>query len=220
MNKNLSMLLILWNVVLSALLGWSLLRSPEAATTEPTEQEEALYTPLPMERDSSALKDARIAYFFMDSVQQRFELVKEQGDRYRNEGRKLEGDLQNEMGKAQKRYQELMAKDQTYSTKTQVMQDEQELQGLVTKIQEMQARSEERLARMEVEMLSSISGEIMDFLAEYNKTAGFDYILSVQSGGQIWVGNKDLDVTQDVINGLNQRHRANKSATAPTTTKK
>jgi outer membrane protein len=211
MNKNLSLLLILWNVVLSAVLGWSLLRSPQAGEIVEASTEETEFTPIVVDRDSTALKDARIAYFFMDSVQQRFELVKEQGDRYRTEGRKLESDLQNEMGKAQKRYQELMAKDQTYSTKTQILQDEQELQGLVGKIQELQARSEERLARLEVEMLSSISGEIMDFLAEYNATAGFDYILSVQNGGQIWVGNKDLDVTQDVIEGLNRKHRARKS---------
>jgi len=214
MNKNLSLLLILWNVVLSALLGWSLLRSPQADATVETPPVEAEEIPTIMERDSASLKDARIAYFFMDSVQQRFELVKEQGDRYRTEGRKLESDLQNEMNKAQKRYQELMAKDQSYSTKTQVLQDEQELQGLVGKIQELQARSEERLARLEVEMLSSISGEIMEYLAEYNATAGFDYILSVQNGGQIWVGNKDLDVTQDVIDGLNRKHRARK--TTPT----
>ena len=214
MNKNLSLLLILWNVVLSALLGWSLLRSPQADATVETSPVEAEEIPTVMERDSASLKDARIAYFFMDSVQQRFELVKEQGDRYRTEGRKLESDLQNEMNNAQKRYQELMAKDQSYSTKTQVQQDEQELQGLVGKIQELQARSEERLARLEVEMLSSISGEIMEYLAEYNATAGFDYILSVQNGGQIWVGNKDLDVTQDVIDGLNRKHRARK--TTPT----
>lgn len=211
MNKNLSLLLILWNVVLSAVLGWSLLRSPQAGETVEAPTEEVEFTPVIVDRDSTALKDARIAYFFMDSVQQRFELVKEQGDRYRTEGRKLESDLQNEMAKAQKRYQELMAKDQSYSTKTQILEDEQELQGLVGKIQELQARSEERLARMEMEMLSSISGEIMDYLAEYNATAGFDYILSVQNGGQIWVGNKDLDVTQDVVDGLNRKHRARKS---------
>jgi outer membrane protein len=211
MNKNLSLLLIVWNVVLSAVLGWSLLRGPQADASAETPTDDEVPAPVMVERDSSALKDARIAYFFMDSVQQRFEMVKEQGDRYRTEGRKLEGDLQNEMAKAQKRYQELMAKDQSYSTKTQILEDEQELQGLVGKIQELQARSEERLARMEMEMLSSISGEIMDYLAEYNETAGFDYILSVQNGGQIWVGNKDLDVTQDVVDGLNRKHRARKT---------
>lgn len=216
MPRNTTLLILLWNVVLSALLGWSLLSGLPTTKEQPTDTDStatSAYTPIV--RDSSALQDARIAYFYMDSVQQRFELVKEQGDRFRNEGRRLETDLQAEMGKAQRRYQELMSKDQTYSTKAQIQADEEELQGLVGKLQELQARSEERLARMEAEMLAGISQEIMDFLADYNKVAGFDYIFSVQSGGQVWVGNPQLDITQEVINGLNQRHRARRTPPKP-----
>lgn len=214
MPRNTTLLILLWNVVLSALLGWSLLAGRPASKEQPAASDStSTYTPIV--RDSSALKEARIAYFYMDSVQQRFELVKEQGDRFRSEGRKLESDLQAEMGKAQRRYQELMSKDQTYSTKAQIQADEEELQGLVGKLQELQARSEERLARMEVEMLAGISQQIMDFLTDYNKVAGFDYIFSVQSGGQIWVGNPQLDITDEVIDGLNQRHRARRNTPKP-----
>jgi len=212
MSKNTTLLLIVWNVLLSAVLAWSLLRTAPAQegplALDPTESSGTD----PFERDSIATPDARIAYFYMDSVQQRFELVKEQGDRYRAEGLKLENNLKNEMNKAQKRYQQLMAKDHTYSTKAELQADEEELQGLMGKIQEMQSNSEERLARLEVEMLSRISEDIMEFLSEYNKTAGFDYIFSVQSGGQIWVGNPGLDISDAVVNGLNKRHRASKTA--------
>jgi outer membrane protein len=212
MPKNTALLLIVWNILLSTLLGWSLMRSPVAAVTENSEDADDTFTVDPAPRDTGALKDARIAYFFMDSVQQRFDLVKEQGDRFRTEGRRLESDLQNEMAKAQKRYEQLMAKDHTYSTKAEIQADEAELQGLMGRIQGMQANSEERLARMEVEMLTKISGEIMEFLTEYNKKAGYDYIFSVQSGGQIWVGNPGLDISNDVVEGLNQRHRAARKA--------
>jgi outer membrane protein len=212
MSKNTTLLLIVWNVLLSAVLAWSLLRTAPAQegplALAPTES----FGTDAFERDSIATPDARIAYFYMDSVQQRFELVKEQGDRYRAEGLKLENNLKNEMNKAQKRYQQLMAKDHTYSTKAELQADEEELQGLMGKIQEMQSNSEERLARLEVEMLSRISDDIMEFLSEYNKTAGFDYIFSVQSGGQIWVGNPGLDISDAVVNGLNKRHRASKTA--------
>jgi outer membrane protein len=108
-----------------------------------------------------------------------------------------------------------MAKDHTYSTKAELQADEAELQGLMGKIQEMQANSEQRLANLEVEMLSKISEDIMEFLKEFNKTAGYDYIFSVQSGGQIWVGNPDLDISNAVISGLNQRHRTSKASPIP-----
>ena len=215
MSKNTSLLLIVWNILLSALLGWSLLRkAPEAAVAEAA-TEDAVISSTPIVRDSASMANERIAYFYMDSVQQRFELVKEQSDRYRAEGLRLESGLKTEMNKAQKRYEQLMAKDQTYSTKAEVQADEMELQGLMGKIQELQSNGEQRLGQLEVEMLTRISDDIMQFLTDYNKSAGYDYIFSVQSGGQIWVGNPALDVSDEVINGLNQRHRSRQNAPKP-----
>ncbi len=213
MSKNTSLLLIVWNLVLSALLAWALLRgdTPPADLVEAVPEREA--RPV-VPRDTNAIKDARIAYFFMDTVQSNYSLVQEQGDRFRKEGRRLEGNLKSEMDKAQKRYEELMRKDHTYSTQTEILQDEAELQGLMGKIQQMQSSGEQQLARMEVEMLSQISDEIMGFLEEYNSERGFDYIFSVQNGGQVWVGNPDLDITEEVVAGLNARHKAGKERTA------
>ncbi len=215
MSKNSTVLLILWNVVLSALVTWGLLRTPAADTpadtTEvPADAEQLLPTPVEP-RDPSALKEARIAYFYMDSVQQKYELIAEKDKRFRSEGQRLENSLKNEMAKAQARYEELMKKDQTYSTQAEVAKDEQELQGLMARIQGQQATSEEQLARMEAEMLTEITAELKAFLESYNKEAGFDYIFSVQNGGQVWVGNKDLDISNELIAGLNARHRANKA---------
>ena len=212
MPKNTTLLLILWNVVLSAVLGWSLMRQPAVttgATSDPVPQE------LPVapiaNRDTSGLKDARIAYFQMDSVQAKYELIAEKDKRFRSEGQRLENSLKSEMSKAQARYDELMRKDHTYSTQAEVAKDEQELQQLMAKIQSQQASSEEQLAKLEAEMLSEITKELRDYLEVYNRTAGYDYIFSVQNGGQIWVGNKGLDISEDLINGLNQRHRSGKA---------
>lgn len=78
------------------------------------------------------------------------------------------------------------------------------------KVQQLQAEGEEQLARLEARILQEISDELKSYLEEYNKTAGFDYIFSVQNGGQIWVGNEQLDITDDLVNGLNARYRAGK----------
>ncbi|MEZ4805885.1 MAG: OmpH family outer membrane protein [Flavobacteriales bacterium] len=212
MSKNITILLILWNVVLTGLLGWSLLRVPSTASNVAGTAAETLEPDASMmvtARDSGVLKEARIAYFIMDSVQKNFAMVKEQGDRLRGEGQRLQNNLEKEMSKAQQRYEQLMTKDHTYSTKADIQKDELELQGLGAKIQELQARSEQQLARMEMESLSRISEVIEGFLTDYNAKAGFDYIFSVQSGGQIWTGNDELDITAEVVNGLNSLHRSN-----------
>jgi Skp family chaperone for outer membrane proteins len=82
------------------------------------------------------------------------------------------------------------------------------------RIQQLQAQGEERLMRLEAEMLGEITAEIQAFLEEYNKQAGFDYIYSIQSGGQIWVGDHALNITSDMVTGLNARHRAGRKAPA------
>lgn len=213
MSKNISVLLIVWNIVLSILLGWSLSRSAKPmATVDAGSEGSEVATPTmtPVDRDTVALKDARIAFFYMDSVQKKYELIAEKDRRFRSEGQRLEGSLKNEMAKAQARYEELMAKDHTYSTQAEVAKDEQELQQLMARIQGQQANSEEQLARLEAQMLTEITKELRDYMEQYNKTAGFDYIFSVQNGGQVWVGNEGLDISDDLINGLNERYRASK----------
>ncbi len=214
MSKNTSLVLIIWNILLTGLVGWGLFKNnsqghiPVAAdgdeSTEMVEQEPI--TP----RDPAALKEAHIAFFYMDSVQRKYELIAEKDKRFRTEGQRLESSLQNEMAKAQARYQELMEKDHTYSTQAEVAKDEQELQGLMQRIQGQQARSEEQLAKLEGEMLTEITSELKSHLEMYNKEAGFDYIFSVQNGGQVWVGNEDLDITNELVKGLNAKYRAKK----------
>jgi len=213
MPKNTSLVLIIWNLLLSALLGWSLMRKPSANTSsaeQPSSDNELMIAPA--SRDTTALQHARIAFFYMDSVQKKYELIAEKDKRFRSEGQRLENSLKGEMSKAQARYEELMRKDHTYSTQAEVAKDEQELQGLMARIQGQQANSEEQLARLEAQMLTEITKELRDYLELYNKSAGFDYIFSVQNGGQVWVGNPGLDISDALINGLNERHRATKAA--------
>ena len=215
MTRN-TILLLGWNVLLTVLVGWVLLRpnsntTSTAATdaTDPGAGDVEAVVPSVV-RDSAALKDARIAYFRMDSLQKRYELIKDKDVSFRSEGRRLENSIQQQLQRAQQRYAELMNKDHTYSTKEELQRDEAEVQQLAMQVQQLQAQGEEQLARLEARILQEISDELKSYLEEYNKSAGFDYIFSVQNGGQIWVGNEQLDITDDLVNGLNARYRAGK----------
>jgi Skp family chaperone for outer membrane proteins len=219
MAKIPSPLLIAWNILLTAGLAWALWPTGTGGGGTPTSEAEGIgMEEVPMTpsftADSLRNKVARIAYFHMDSVKERYELIKEKDDSFKREGKRLETNLQGELARAQARYEELMKKDHTYSTQTELKQDEAELQGLMGRIQQLQAQGEERLMRLEAEMLGEITAEIQAFLEEYNKQAGFDYIYSIQSGGQIWVGDHALNITSDMVTGLNARHRAGRKAPA------
>ncbi len=115
-NKNV-LLLVLWNLVLTGVLGWSLMRKPAAANTSTPAVQAAgsiadtlVVNNLPP-KDTAALKNAPIAFFHMDSIQAQYELVKESAKRVRSEGQRLEGNLSREMEKAENRARELASKD-------------------------------------------------------------------------------------------------------------
>lgn len=214
-NKNF-LLLIGWNVVLTALLGWALLRKSAptaggAPSSDQTSTPEAVLPSGTMTTDSAALKDAHIAFFFMDSIQSGYELVKESASQVQSMGRQLEGNLAKEMQRAQARAQQLASKDHTYSTQAELEADEKEFRALEQKIGEMRASSQDRIDELQIKMLQDITLEIQNYLGEYNAAHNYDFIFSIQDEGQIWVGNKGLDITADVVAGLNAKHRAKKA---------
>lgn len=216
-KRSLLLLLVLWNVLLTAAIVWSLSRArvPQRLLKEKLTELGGTNDTLPaVSRDTTPAPEGRIAYFLMDSIQANYELVQESADRVRSEGKRMEGDLQREMQKAQGRYSELMGKDHTYSTQAELKADQDELEQLSNKIQEMRANSQDRLDELQTAMLRDITEQIQHFLTEYNKAARYDYIFSIQDAGQIWVGNQGLDITNAVVNGLNAQHRARKAAKA------
>ena len=96
MNK--TALIIVWNVLLSAVLGYALFRKAPAAvdaTSASTAQagDTSVVMPVKMTTDTAALKNAHIAFFFMDSIRSQYALVKESADRVRSEGHRLEDNL-------------------------------------------------------------------------------------------------------------------------------
>lgn len=216
MSKNNFLLLVVWNVAITGLLAWLFLgKSPSAAapvsTRLPHDTDTAAVVNT-MTTDTTALKDAHIAFFFMDSIQAGYELVKESASRVQSMGRQLEGDLAKELQKAQAEAQQLAQKDHTYSTQAEIAADEQKFRELDRKIGELRVSSQDRIDELQIKMLQDITLEIQAFLGEYNASHTFDFIFSIQDEGQIWVGNKGLDITADVVNGLNAKHRAKKSS--------
>lgn len=212
-KRSLLFLLVFWNILLTGAMVWALTR-PKGLKKADRQAVSLLMdsTLTAVPRDTVGLAKGRIAFFFMDSVRSKYELVEESAKRVRAEGKVMEDQLQREMQTAQARYNELMSKDHTYSTQAELQKDQTEIEQLGTKIQEQRSNSQDRLDEMQSRMLQDITTQIQAFLEDYNATARYDYIFSIQDAGQIWVGNKGLDITNDVVSGLNKRHHDRKAS--------
>lgn len=168
-----------------------------------------------IEKDSSTLvaKDvnSKIAYFEMDSIIQSYKLMQEKSEMLQDTEKRLTQKLGAEQQAAQIRYNELMNKDRTYSTMAEMEADQKELEGLMANVQKLEESSRNDLMLLQQDVMVQIVKNLQDFLSEYNEVQDFDYIFSMQPDGQIWSGNPSLDVTNDVLNGLNANYDRQKA---------
>ena len=73
-------------------------------------------------------------------------------------------------------------------------------------LQELQARLENELASETAKFNEALRDSLQHFPKDYNADKKFDLILS-KAGDNILLGAQRLDITQDVINGLNKRYK-------------
>jgi len=62
----------------------------------------------------------------------------------------------------------------------------------------------DRLKIEESDLTDSIHADLMNYLKSYNKNKKYDFILGYSRGGGILLANDSLDVTKQVVKGLNE----------------
>jgi len=91
----------------------------------------------------------------------------------------------------------------------------EDMQGKLQQKQQSLSQQENQyrmqLAEEQQVALRNIHAKIVEFLQEYNKTKGYSMIISTTLyGGPVLVGNKALDITSDVVKGLNSKYDSSK----------
>ncbi|MGF1584934.1 MAG: OmpH family outer membrane protein [Bacteroidales bacterium] len=97
----------------------------------------------------------------------------------------------------------LVTRSQAQELEMQIMQVQQDL---------MQKREEYSRELMEEEQVMNrqLQHSIYEFLEEYNQRHNYQYILSHSFGGPFLYTDKSLNITKNVVDGLNQKYRDNK----------
>ena len=146
-----------------------------------------------------------IAYINNDSVLANYELVK----RMRKDLESKSGRLESEIAAKQKAYEKDAAyfqeqvKNKSISDQSaqeiyqQLMQEQQTIVDLRDKYS---ADLQQQQYEINVMLLDSVT----NFLKRYNTRYKFDYILGYNKGGNIFLANDTLNITNDVIREINQ----------------
>jgi outer membrane protein len=81
---------------------------------------------------------------------------------------------------------------------------EEKLLAKQQQIMEMKQNLVDKLNKEESQMMDSLHAHLTEYLKSYNKDRNYYYILGYQRGSGILLANDSLDITDEIIEGINK----------------
>lgn len=157
-----------------------------------------------------SISDLKVAYVLTDSLIAKYDYFKEKSGEITEKGKKFEGELGN---RARGFEQEVSNFEQTANSMTpnQARAKQEELVKKERNLMTYRDNLMQELSTDESKLYSDVYDQIQDFMAEYAQQNDLELILSYTRGGAVWYSKKALDVTDDVLAGLNQKYSGSKT---------
>lgn len=177
----------------------------------------------------------RIAYIDIDTVLANYGFILEKNEEMKKKqadaGKKVESRARTLESQFGSMMQELQSKAQQFEKDAEGMSElvrntkMKELQDMEMNLRQFQAKADEEVSDLEeglsdalveenLKYTKHVRDEIDAYLKEYNADGRFTYVLSSGTGMNILQADPALNITQDVLNGLNARYEAKKAAEA------
>jgi outer membrane protein len=164
----------------------------------------------------------RIVYVNTDTLLNNYEYYKDVVKEFENKRFALENDLQkrsqsfqNEVAMFQRRAQAGgMSEDQAKGTQQQLQKKEQD-------IMLFRDNAAANLQTEQTKKTDQLMTNIQDYLKKFNKSDKYDLVIGYSKGGGVLYAKEDLDITMDVLKGLNEEYKnLGKPAVVDSTAKK
>ncbi len=159
----------------------------------------------------------KIAYVEVDSLMTQYTFAKDYSvtlQKKSNNARNTLNQKGNALQAAAANFQQKL-NNNGFQSREQAASQQAAIERQQRDLQELQARLENELANETSKFNETLRDSLQNFLKVYNKDKKYDLILA-KSGDNILIADKKLDVTQDVINGLNKRYKPSAKPAADT----
>jgi outer membrane protein len=166
------------------------------------------------------------AYKLIDDIQSELESERDKAERkVQSRTQRLESQLEQMAGELQVKMADFESKGRTMNETLRNMKM-QELQDLQQNAQAFSLEADQEIAQLQQTLQSQlldkelkgtkqVQDNIKAYLEQYNQDYDFTYVLAYSSeAGGILLGNPALDITKDVVAGLNDIYDAEQAATA------
>jgi len=153
--------------------------------------------------ESSAYgSDLKIAYIKSDSVLKYYEFFNINKEKLESKGKKLDQDFRN---RAQSLQNDISAYQRNVGSMTigQAKAVEEDLGKKQQNLQLYQRSLEQEIIADQTKMNEDLYGKITAYLKLYGEEKGLELVLKYDPSSDLLFGGKTIDITQDVIKGLN-----------------
>lgn len=195
----LNKILVVWSVVLTAGVGYILFNSTSKA--EPSEN-----TATSVKKDSSITdSNSKIAFIYADSINLQYNFVSQSTEQLEKDEKRMQYRLEQKIKALEARFGELQTKAPAM-TQSQLQEAQIELQEKEQEIGELRLKLAEELELKRIKFQEDFFLKVKAYLETHNAEKKYDAIFSYQLGGQLLLANDAIDITQEVIAGLNKEY--------------
>jgi len=181
-------------IVLGSLLAFTSCETKEASTGETNT---ALV----------AKSNLSLAYVNSDSLAANYLYFAEVNSQLEEKRAKYEKEFANRATGLQKQIEDFQ-KTANNMTLAQGRAVEEDLTRKQQNLQQYQQSLTQDLLKEEAKLNKELYETVASFLENYGRENGLDFIFKHSTGGEIWYGNGSLDITEEVIEGLNETYNA------------
>ncbi len=148
-----------------------------------------------------------IVYVNFDTLLENYDMFFDLQREFLEKQQKLEGDLSTRSRRYERQVADFQDRVQKgLMTRSQAQQRELELMQVQQELMQMSEQFSIELREEEQVMNRQLQHSIYEFLEEFNRMHNYQYVLSHSFGGPLLYVDKNLDVTREVIEGLNRRY--------------
>ena len=166
----------------------------------------------PAKTSTSVTGEMKIAYVEVDSLMSQYKFCKDFTAILQKKSNNARNTLNQKGQKLQAAAANFQQKlnNNGFTSREQAASVQAALQRQQEDLQELQNRLGSELDSETAKYNAALRDYLQNFLKVYNKTKKYDLILS-KAGDNILLADKKLDITADVINGLNKRYKPAKT---------
>ena len=150
-----------------------------------------------------------IAWIDSDTIVENYLFVKEVDSAMGKYEEKLQNQLVSSYAAYQKAYEDYMAKATAYKlTLDEQKKTEEKLGEMQQALQQMESQLSQQLAAEKLNKQIEVHDSIANFVARFNEKYHYTFILQKSIGGALIWGDTALDITDQVLKGLNDEYLA------------